>query len=577
MSSEEPIEPTDKPDEAPESPQDDTTEFDDEKTGLAIDDIVAKEGDDILAAQDAATSKAAAEPVHGFWYRWWHNKWARGITLLIIAGGIAAAAAVPTSRYWLLNTAGVRVSASVVVTDGTTELPLKGVPVTIGGQRVQTNGDGQAKIHNLRQGPQKLHIEQSGFATIDRLVTLGWGSNPLGNVDLKAVGVQYVIEVRDYLSDKPVQGVEASAGDATAVSDKDGKVTLTLASTQAAKDGVTLAKGGYRTQQIMLTADPKTPTKAALVLDRKAVFVLKQNGKYDVYKSDIDGKNRQVLLAGTGRETSNISLMVSPDGTHAALVSTREDKRDADGALLNTLTLIQVDDGETLTLGQAPQIQLIDWIGPRLIFQQISADTSAANHYTVAGYNYSDNTRVQLAAANQLNAVLSAQGAMYYVVAPDPDNAAVQAGFFKVDPKGNGKQLALQGEVWTVLRTAYNTFSLQTADGTWHTYNIPDSSVAQVGTPGSLMSRGYTDNTDRSKSLWINQGALTSYDIASTKDTVVTTQTGVGYPVEWLSANAAIYRLSAGGETADYAVSTEGGMPHKVADVFGTYGIAQAQ
>jgi Tol biopolymer transport system component len=60
-----------------------------------------------------------------------------------------------------------------------------------------------------------------------------------------------------------------------------------------------------------------------LVRARKVVVVTRQSGKYDIYKSDIDGKNREALLLGTGHENSNISLAVSPDGQRVAFVSTR--------------------------------------------------------------------------------------------------------------------------------------------------------------------------------------------------------------------------------------------------------------
>jgi hypothetical protein len=48
-----------------------------------------------------------------------------------------------------------------------------------------------------------------------------------------------------------------------------------------------------------------------LVPDRKTVFVAKDSGKYDLYKSYVDGKNREVLLKGTGSENSNIALAMS--------------------------------------------------------------------------------------------------------------------------------------------------------------------------------------------------------------------------------------------------------------------------
>ena len=82
---------------------------------------------------------------------------------------------------------------------------------------------------------------------------------------------------------------------------------------------------------------------------------------------------------------------------------------------------------------------------------------------------------------------------------------------------------------------------------------------------------------DRSRSLWVSQGSLISYDIAAAKDASVKTQSGLAYPVQWVNSASVIYRVSTGSETADYAVSVLGGTAHKISDVAPSYGFAQSQ
>lgn len=560
---------------APET-DDENTPFDDEKTEQAIDDIVAKEGDDLLAVQDAAGAKGKVDVPRqrsGFW----RKKWVRSILLLLVFGGIAAALALPTSRYWALNTAGVRSSSSLKVVDSTTQLPLKGVEVTVGNKQALTDSEGNATLSDLKLGAAQLTIGQVGFEEIHRDIVVGWGSNPLGNFALKATGVQYVIEVTDYLSEQPLEGVEATNGGVTAVSDKEGKITLTLESTLVAKDGVVLSKAGYRSKPIDLNDDPKEPTQAAMVVDRKAVFVSKQSGKYDVYKSDVDGENREVLLAGTGHENSNISLVVSQDGKRAAYVSTRDNKRDDGGFLLSSLVLINVENGSALTIAEAAQIQLIDWVGSRLVFQLGSSDSDDEERYTVSSYDYTSNTRVQLAAAKKLQAVMSAKGLIYYAPAADSSDPSLELGLFKIAPDGKDKQRVVDTELSSVLRAAYGTLQLQAADGTWLSYDLASGAKTQVGTPSSLASRLYTDNEGRTKSLWVDQGTIKVYDVATTKDTDVATVSGITYPLRWAGASTVIFRVSNASETADYVVDPSGGTPHKITDVTPTYGFSQAQ
>lgn len=565
-------------DEQNSNPDDDTTPFDDEKTGRAIDEITAKEGDDLLAAQDAAATVGAVKVANpsGF-VRFWRSKWTLYSLLIILLGGAAAAMTVPTSRYWILNTAGVRAGASLTIVDSTTQLPLKGVQVALGENQTDTDGEGRAKFKKLRLGPAGLTIKRTGFKEIKREVVIGWGSNPLGSFGLQSTGIQYTIEVRDYLSEKPIEGVEATDGEATAISDKQGKITLTLGSSIVAKEGIEIKKDGYRTDKITLNEDTKKPTKVSLVLARKAIFVTKQSGKYDVYKSDIDGKNRAVLLPGTGHETSNVSLAVSPDGARAAYVSTRNNKRDSGGYLLSSLILINTDSGETVTIAEAPQIQLISWAGKRIVFQQSSSDSSSGKRYRISSYHYADNARLQLAAANTLTSATDARGTIYYAVAADAADSSVKPGLFSVGPDGKSSQQIIDKELSTVLRSGYDTFSLQTEDGGWYAYDIPDKQLTEVEAPASLVGRSYADNADHTSSLWISQSTLKAYDTAERRDKDVKSQSGLAYPLQWLSPTVAVYRVASGTETADYVISLEGGTARKIANVAPYYGFAKAQ
>jgi hypothetical protein len=564
----------------PPAPEAQAEPYSDPTTDRAVDDIVAHESDELLHAQDEALARQTGTKVkrarRGFW-RWWLGKgWPRRITLLLLFAGLVAAGVWPTSRYWVLNTAGVRASASIVAEDDLTGQPLKGVEFIMGGRTVETDSEGKAVIRQLKLGSQPMRIEQTGFSNVTQTTVVGWGSNPLGTFKLKAVGVRYTVLVKDHLSGQSIAGAEVTNGDATAVSDQKGKAVLTLAAAEDASAPVKVAKAGYRTEQIALLA-PNQSTPATLLTDRKAVFVQRDNNTYNVYKSDADGQHRELLLAGTGNENANIGLVTSPDGTRAALVSTRDNQRDADGFLLSTLTLINISDGQLVTLAHAEQIQLIDWVGPRLVFEQVSSDpkTPVSSRTTIVAYDAAGNARLQLAAANSIGAVFSAQGAVYYAVTSSDADPAAHPAFYKIGTDGAGKQTILDKEVWSGYRSDYNTLSLQTADG-WVTYALNNGTQSPVTAPVSYTSRQYADNAGRTESLWIDTGlgSLLRYTIAGSKETAVHTQPGLSYPLRWLTDDAVIYRVVTGSETADYAASINGGAPLKVADVVNTYGFS---
>ncbi len=564
---------------------DDVTVYDDDRTSRAVDDIVAHESDQLLEAQDEAAAKESAEaPKRGFFKRMAHflfkTSIGRWLLFLLAVAALGAAAGIPASRYYLLNKAGVQASTSVVAVDMLTQTPLKNVRVSVDGHQVQTDSNGRAIIRGLRLGPATLTITQIGFADVKQHIVVGWGSNPLGRFALKAVGVRYTLTVRDYLTEKPLAGVQARSGGAAAASDAQGKLVLTLANAAAAVDPVSLDLGGYRTEAVTL-GDPTHAKIVDMVLAKKAVYMSKESGKYDIYKSDLDGTNKQILLAATGSEDSNSSLITSPDGTHAALVSTRDNQRDADGYLLNSLSLIDISDGSVNRITQGEQIQLIDWIGPRLIFEKVATDanTPAASRYTVVAYNIADGTRVQLAAASHLNAVFSAQGSLYYAVGAD-SGVATGPAFYKISPDGNGKQTVLDREVWSGQRVDYNTLDLQ-VEGGWNAFDLVSNRGTDVGSPSSFVNRLYADNAGGTTSLWVDargdQGVLVAHDISAKKDADKTTLAGLTHPLHWVNDRVVTFRVASSTSAADYVVSLEGGSAHKIADVTNTYGFSQGQ
>jgi hypothetical protein len=372
----EPAQPS-KPSEATAPPAEDNDPLGDEVTDAAVDSILQDESDKVLAAEDAKSQQAPTVEHLSVWQRFknftanlWAHKWFRlalvcGVLLLVVGAG-----AWPTSRYYALNTAGVRSSASITVMDSSTQLPLKNTLVQLGAQQTKTDETGVAHFTEVRLGAQQLVVERVAFAPIRKTIVVGWGSNPLGQMGLKAVGAQYVFTVTDYLSGKPIHA-EATSGEANATTDKSGKIVLTVEQPQTDTLEATIKADNYRTEKVTLPVTVTAPQAVRMVTDQPVVYVTKQRGKYDLYKVDVDGKNKQLLVPGTGRERQNISLISSPDGTQAALVSSRGTKRDASGFLLDSLTLIDVKTGATTTLDEAQNIRLLEWASQRLVYVAI--------------------------------------------------------------------------------------------------------------------------------------------------------------------------------------------------------------
>jgi hypothetical protein len=559
---------------------------DDSKTVEAIEDIAAKDSDAILAAEDAVAKAFEPKPVSRkekfkkFLRRWWDNPKARWATIIGTVLLIVAVILTPLTRYFILNAVGIRSSSSLTVLDDSTGLPLKNVQVTLAGQTNTTDQDGKAKLSHLKLGSTNLVIQKTAFATQNKKVTLGWGSNPLGSFTLKAVGAQYSFVVQDWLSGKPLEKAEAISGDANAQSDKDGKILLTVDTAGDDKLTVTVKAQDYRDETFDIPLTDKDSRTIKMVPVRKEVFVSKRSGKYDLYKIDVDGKNEEIVLKGTGFESGDIALVPHPTAEEAALVSTRDNAHNKDGYLLSTLSLINLKDNSMISLGQSERIQIVGWISNRLVYVQVAAGASAANpkRNRLMSYDYKTEEKKELASSNSFNDVLIASDNIYYAPASYLANQG-NIYLFKVNADGTNQQTILNKEVWNIMRAGYDEFNLSVGQD-WYKYKLGDQTATKLSAqPNDLKNRVYADSPDKKRSLWADnrdgKGVLLAYNIDEKTDKVLRTQSGLKYPVRWLTNNTVIYRVQTSQETADYVLNIDGGEPKKIKDVTDIVGLAQ--
>ncbi|HEX8182859.1 MAG TPA: hypothetical protein VF575_04645 [Candidatus Saccharimonadales bacterium] len=562
----------------------------DPTTDALVDDILVRESDELLAARDARLEQPAGglyvRPTLGmriksFFASWWHNKYARYGTILLLVVGLGGLAAMPTSRYYAMNAVGVRSAASLTILDKTTQQPLKNVTVKLGERTAKTNQDGIVKLSELPLGVQSLAVSQAGFSTISRTVTLGWGSNPLGEFSLEAVGRQFRFKLTDYLSNKPVKDAEISRGDANAQADKAGEIVLTIDQNEPGDAKATIRADGYRSEAINLDNGQKQSQTITMVPSQKEVYITKQSGKYDLYKIDIDGKNKEVLLAASGHEDNDIAVVQHGSGDQVALVSRRDTTKNQDGYPLQSLTIVDVSSGRVLNLDRSERIQIVDWIGDRLVYVKIKAGTSAGNpeRYQLVSYDYQAAARIQLASANYFNDVLSAKGNLYYAASNNYQGGNSQ--FVKILADNTGKQILLdKTDVWNIARTSYDMLNLSVMQGTFG-YKIGDPSVKKSADsmPAFNETRFYLDAPDGKRSLWTEtrdgKGVLIAYNASTGKDVTLASQSGLTYPVRWLNDRTIVYRVTTPSETADYAISLDGGAAKKIVDVTGTAGLGR--
>jgi hypothetical protein len=384
--------------------------------------------------------------------------------------------------------------------------------------------------------------------------------------------------VSDFLSGKALAKVEASSGQASALSDSKGLIKLTIDQKDDKPIEVSIKGEGQREEKLTLGVGDKATHALKLVSARKHAFISKRSGKLDVYSIDIDGKNEKKVLPATGSERDDIVMVPHPTTDVVALVSTRDNKRNTDGFLLSSLILLDLKTGKTIDVAQSEKVQIVDWVKDRLVYVKIAAGASAAapTRHRLTSYDYKEESSKELAASNYFNDVISVAGKIYYA-----SSSAYQTGngayLYQVYPDGSSRQTLLDKEVWNMFRTGYDQLALSVQQD-WYGYKLGESKAAkQNSAPTNLTSRLYIDSADGRHSLWVDsrdgKGVLLAYDRGSKEDKQLRSQSGLKNPVYWLNDNVVVYRINTDQETADYALSLNGGEPVKIRDVTNTGGV----
>ncbi len=558
----------------------------DPKLDEAVDDIAANESDEVLKAEDEEVKKAFDGKKEGFLTKLknffkdlWANPKKRAITIASIVLVFVALSTVPNSRYFVLNSVGIRSSASLKVLDESTQQPLKNVKVSLDGQSGITNDEGYIKLDHLRLGRSEIKIERRAFAVFTKNLTVGWGSNPLGDFRLTPVGLQYTFHVADFLSGKPIFKAEAINGDASAFANEQGEVVLTLDTKDDQDVLINISAEGYREEEVTMTAQEGTTKDIKMAPATKHVFVSKRSGKYDIYKIDADGKNEELVLRGTGYEKDDMVLATHPDRNVAALVSTRENMQNTDGYLLSTLTIIDLETNEKENIGRSERFQVIGWSGERLIYVKVMSGTSAANpkRQRLMSYNYTNGETKEIASSNYFNDVMLSNDKIYYAPSSAYQNG-INVSLFGIDPNGDNKQVLVENETWNLFRTGYEELTIAVGEA-WYKYNTSGTESPQAlnGAPADPESRIYVNNPNKKLSSWIDErdgkGVILVYDTEKKEDKNIISQSGLSNPARWLNNSTLVYRVSNSTDTSDFVVSVDGGEPKKLVDVTATAGI----
>lgn len=273
---------------------------------------------------------------------------------------------IPLTRYPLASFF-INKDFSIQVVDSVSHTPVSGADVVLGsGSGAITDGNGRAKFH-VPVGYSDVEVHKNYYNTYHKI---GWlvpirSQKTVPVIELVATGRQVKVTIDDVVSKKPLADTDIKVLDITAKTDSSGNALLVLP-VGSASQKATLSRSGYNnsTVTIKISDTDVAQNNFNLTPSGKVYFLSKLSGKIDVVKTDLDGQNRQTVLAGTGKEDGQSTvLLASRDWKYLALLS-RRDSSLAKLFLIETATdkVTAVDEGNA-------NFQLIGWSNDTFVYQ----------------------------------------------------------------------------------------------------------------------------------------------------------------------------------------------------------------
>ncbi len=282
--------------------------------------------------------------------------------------------ALPASRYPLASALGLKQNFTVQVLDSTTHGPVSGAIVSAGSISGTTDGSGKATLQKVKVGNASVSVSkkyyQNGSLTA-RVPILKQKNSP--SINLVATGRQVKIKVTNLVSQKGLADVDIKVLDITAKTDSSGTALVVLPAGTATQPA-TLSLAGYNNMGVKVAVSDQTVQENSykLVPAGKIYFLTNRSGKVDVMKTNLDGGNPELVLAGTGYEDEHTTILIaSGDQKYLALLSRRT--TDAEPHLYviptNTDKLLEIDSGSVT-------YEVEGWSGDYLIYALTHKDLS---------------------------------------------------------------------------------------------------------------------------------------------------------------------------------------------------------
>ena len=288
--------------------------------------------------------------------------------------------------------------------DTTSKAPLDSVTVTIDGKNYTTDTKGTVNT-NVAVGRHEARLVKENYKTVTIPLSVDVFSTVQARSDLTPTGKPVTITVKDQVTGKPIAGAVLD-GNTKTLAKTDAKGIARVVVPLDKKSLAVKAKAAkYLVRDATVTLET---TDIQLVPEGSVHFLSKASGKIDVVKTNLDGSERKVVLAGTGAEEDReTTLLASRDWKVLMLLSRRDASKPAG------LTMIDAVTGTTKAVDQsAANLQIVGWSGHSFVYRAYVPGSTGPGSQQLKAYN-TDTGKVVMLDQNQTDAVSGQQNALW--------------------------------------------------------------------------------------------------------------------------------------------------------------------
>ena len=271
---------------------------------------------------------------------------------------------------------------------------------------------------------------------------------------------------------------------------------------------------------------------------------------------------------------------MSPDGKYGVLSSSREGTVDAKDNVVQGVYVVDLNTKQTTRVDTGVYVNFADWSGSTLVYSASIYDQGSntvrtalrsvdAAQRRVYNFETADTISVDTVAFNRV-----VYHKYTYSGAEAADSPVLREATINGDAQKTLGDKVSTGESYIQLdfdRIAFRTDQ----DQAWHEYNLNADQLRTISQPvvdNRTQQFLATANADGSKRLAIDRidGKFTLFvKEGNAERKKLYAAGGLGGPIRWIG-DVVVFRIVDEQQTADYAISVNGGEPKKITDVTAT-------